>query len=111
MMFGHGSRIQFAGYTVRGIYHSLMAELHAMPTVPPVVALVFGGKMSRLRYRFLLDVCFEIGCLQKSIYFEGVSFRKMLSCVFLDVGWWNRRITYFYIVMCLVRFGILFVIG
>ena len=67
--------------------------------------LPFGIRMFLLRWWCLLGVCFEIDCIQRTIYSGEVSFTLTPGCVWQGTALSKRPIIYFFTVIFLVLFG------
>ena len=69
-----------------------------------LMLLLFGIRMSLLRWWCLLGVCFGIDWLQRTIYSGAVLLALIPGCVWRGVTLSKRLIIYFYIVIFLVLF-------
>ena len=75
------------------------------------MCLPFDIKMSRWRLFCVCGVCFEIGCLQRTIFFVMELLVMILDCVSVGAVQWKIQLIYSYIVTILGQSGILSVVG
>lgn len=72
---------------------------------------LFGIKMTLWRLWCAFGICFEIGCLQRIIFFIVELLVTIPECALEGAVMWKLLLIYSYIVIILGPFGTLFIIG
>ena len=75
------------------------------------LSLLCGIGMFTWRWFYLLGACFATSSLLKTTSTVVMFLTLMLSCVLEGVGRWKHLHIYYYIVLCLVMYGFIFLGG